>query len=269
MKHVGVTADPKDIATQEQLAPNAFTDLGDVSGAVVLDLGVSRAFKMNLTDNLTLSFSGESPAGIFSEVALWFRGNGHGVTWPTEVKWPKNVPPVLWADAEDLFGLCTGDGGATYSGRVESARFALRGGPVYRYWRIRVTAQGAPAGGWTGVSELELRATVGGPDLTTVDTPVTTTNNYGAPEKLVDGNTNVSDQGWRGDLLPYDIVVDLGEGASVSELAMWPYSEYGYFPAGPMDFTVSGSYDGAEFTLVSTFTDRAFAAASVQTYSLV
>lgn len=128
------------------------------------------------------------------------------------------------------------------------------GGASYRYWRLYITALDS-GGSQAGISEVELRATVGGSDLTTSSTPVTANTYVDNGEEgaypgsaTVDGYTGaygtwLTPSGWPP---PHWVRYDLGIITKVSEIAIYPY-------VSPRDFKVQGSNDDATWTDVKSF----------------
>lgn len=128
------------------------------------------------------------------------------------------------------------------------------GAAAYRYWRIYVQANNAP-GSAIQFTEVELRATAGGADLTTTSTPVTASSSYpGAdyqPTNLVNGNTS-NTSGWASNLISTNqwVRFDLGSAASIAQVAIHPHSS---FTVNPKDFIIQGSNDGTTFTDLKSF----------------
>lgn len=131
---------------------------------------------------------------------------------------------------------------------------------AYRYYRIYITA--TEGGGQVQLVEMELRATLGGSDLTSPATSVTTSSNlipsYGG-DKLVD-NVTVGENLWMSSGTPSVGApqwarFDLGTAQTVLQLAIYPAGgDVGVVTNAPKDFIVQGSSDGTTFTDVKTFT---------------
>jgi hypothetical protein len=65
------------------------------SGSITLDFGSYNVFKITLTGNATLSFT-NAEVGQFRKIDLIQDGTGsRNVTWPTGIRWPDGVTPVL------------------------------------------------------------------------------------------------------------------------------------------------------------------------------
>ncbi|RYF57869.1 MAG: discoidin domain-containing protein [Comamonadaceae bacterium] len=150
---------------------------------------------------------------------------------------------------------------------------------AYRYWRIYVTA----AGGNTNVQilEIELRATLGGADLTTGVTPVTTSSNIAAGytgSKIVDNNL-IGESIWMsGNNLssnPQWARIDLGTAKSVAQLALHPAgyvdgdgNSVGSKDLAPSAFIVQGSNDDSVWTNVKSFSGITYPASVWRTFDL-
>jgi hypothetical protein len=95
------------------------------TGAVSIDLSVSRSARHTLTGNVTYSFSNPSPFGIANKFDLLLTqdATGRTVTWPASVKWANGTAPVVTtASRSFLLSFCSPDGGTTWYG-------VLVGGP--------------------------------------------------------------------------------------------------------------------------------------------
>lgn len=105
--------------------PNFFhpvvTDLGNVSGAVTIDLSLGQRFRMTLTGNVTsMAFSNLPAAGRFADIVLEIVQDGTGgrtVAWPVSGKWPNGIAHVVSSAAgdEDHVGMCVKNAG-TWAG---------------------------------------------------------------------------------------------------------------------------------------------------------
>lgn len=126
--------------------------------------------------------------------------------------------------------------------------------PAYRYWRIYIQANNAP-GSAIQFTEVELRATAGGADLTTTGTPVTASSSYPGteyqPTNLVNGNTS-NTSGWASNVISTNqwVRFDMGSAASIAQVAIHPH---GSVSLNPKDFIIQGSNDGSTFTDVKSF----------------
>ena len=141
---------------------------------------------------------------------------------------------------------------------------------AYRYWRIYVTLTDAGAGsGGVQINEIELRATVGGSDLTTPSTPSSASSTlapgYG-PAQMVNnfllgapwassGSPSVGTPAWAR--------FDLGTAQIVREVAIHPAgkpdeegSSIGSALYAPRNFIIQGSSDDTNFTDVKAFTGQ-------------
>lgn len=94
------------------------TALGNISGAVDIDLSAGPVYTGTLTGNVTLTFTNPPSAGFAAEVVLIFVQDGTGgrtITWPAGTKWPNGIAHVMTAtaDAEDHIGVRIRDAGST------------------------------------------------------------------------------------------------------------------------------------------------------------
>ena len=127
----------------------------------------------------------------------------------------------------------------------------------YIYYRIYVTAN-AGATDYTSIGEIELRATVGGADITTTVTPAWASSQYPSvqtPDKLVNNAYGASTDCWLAANATVPVWVWLQpstDGTYVRELAMWPHPTVPN--RAPGTFTVQGSLDGSTWTDIKTFT---------------
>lgn len=113
MKHVGVTADPKDIAMQNQLG--AFTDLGDVGGSVSLDLENFRSFHIRTVSDLILSSVGVLEDGKLLRLSIHLDSDGSAVTWPASFEWASGLAPGLSSvGSYSIIGADSVDAGTTW-----------------------------------------------------------------------------------------------------------------------------------------------------------
>lgn len=122
--------------------------------------------------------------------------------------------------------------------------------PAYRYWRIYITALN-DGGSQVALTEVELRGTVGGADLTTSSTPVlesSVSGGYYPGVYTVDGYIAsfwISDTG-----VPHWLRYDLGSAEQVAQVAIYPWAAPMYCPR---DFVIQGSADGVSFTNIKSF----------------
>ena len=140
------------------------------------------------------------------------------------------------------------------------ATIGASGATAYRYWRLNVTAPALADQTYAALDEVELRATVGGADLTTTSTPVAVSANAGSlssgliPTNLVDNSIGTPwvSQGLADAVLyPYTLTFDLGSAQTVQQIAI--LSQNGAPGRAPGTFSVQGSNDNVGFTTVNTF----------------
>lgn len=139
------------------------------------------------------------------------------------------------------------------------ATIGASGATAYRYWRLNVTAPALADQTYAALDEVELRATVGGADLTTTSTPVTVSANAGSlgpsnlPTNLVSNDATLwfSQALTDAVLYPYTLTFDLGSAQTVQQIAI--LSQNGAPGRAPGTFSVQGSNDNVGFTTVNTF----------------
>lgn len=80
-------------------------DNGNSSTADTIDWNAGRFQKSTLTDNCTYTFTAPACAGIYVLRVIQDGTGSRTVTWPSSVKWPGNIDPVLTptASAVDVF----------------------------------------------------------------------------------------------------------------------------------------------------------------------
>ncbi len=72
-------------------------------------------FTMDVTQNRTITLKA-APSGCENISILMTNGGDHVITWPTNIHWVGNTPPVLTSAGKDLIHLSTPDGGTTWYG---------------------------------------------------------------------------------------------------------------------------------------------------------
>lgn len=125
---------------------------------------------------------------------------------------------------------------------------------AYRYWAVLVLNNNGDAT-YISCSEVELRAVVGGADLTSPSTPVTVTSGTLFPaSNIVDNNLGtyfltgsgqVTNQRFAFDLITPQKVVQMG----------WRKREAGSASQTPKDLMIQTSTDGATWDTVASFTN--------------
>lgn len=123
----------------------------------------------------------------------------------------------------------------------------------WRYWRIFVQNNNGSASS-IRMAEIELRATVGGADITTTTTPVLASSDDGASlvTNVRDNNTSTVWASGIGSVTNQWVRLDLASAQTVAQVAIFPHSSA--LTAAPKDFIIQGSSDGTNFTDVKTFT---------------
>ena len=99
--------------------------LGNVTGAVSLNLSTARAFSMNLTANITISLDGTLSASVLEQFFLEIVANGFTVTWPTSFAFESQIvstsyasdtltTPVFVGSSKKLLEVTTFNGGTQF-----------------------------------------------------------------------------------------------------------------------------------------------------------
>ncbi len=136
---------------------------------------------------------------------------------------------------------------------------------TWRYWRIFIQTNNGDSQ-YITLSEVQLRGTLGGADLTTSSTPVLASSASSAAANLLDGNlTNV----WAtspNSVTNQWVRFDMGTPTTLAQVAMYPQSTF--LNRAPKDFIIQGSDDGTNFTDVKTFTNVTGWSAAFSTFDL-
>ena len=99
--------------------------LGNVTGAVSLNLSTARAFSMNLTANITISLTGTLSTSVLEQFFLEIVANGFTVTWPTSFAFESQIvstsyasdaltTPVFVGASKKLLSVTTFNGGTQF-----------------------------------------------------------------------------------------------------------------------------------------------------------
>ena len=242
MKHVGVTTDPKDIATQDQLGGGgvACLALHDVEGDITLDLAAAHAFDVTLSGDAVLELTNASQGAISESALLQVRPNGFALTWPDTVRWPNDVAAALSQDGSNLVSLDTFDNGTNWVPSLRATKY-LREFGKYRY--IRIVSGSTVDGNLVQIQTIEIASMPAGTNLLTPASPVTASSSYDpvgyGPHLAVDGLGDTRWSSGYGNVVGAWIQVDLGSLLAVAELRMLCDSYSG--ERAPLSFQVIGS----------------------------
>jgi hypothetical protein len=137
----------------------------------------------------------------------------------------------------------------------------------WRYWRTFIQTNDGNANS-IGIGEIELRATLGGADLTTGSTPALASTSNGG---FVANNVRDNDTGtvWisaTGQVTNQWVRLDLATAKTVAQVAIYPRSAL--LDSAPKDFIIQGSDDGTTFTDVKAFTGVTGWSAAWRTFDL-
>lgn len=108
------------------LAPTV-VDLGDVAGAVDIDMSANVAYQLNATANIALNLTNPPASGNFIPVTLMMTrssGSGATVSFAQTVNWlGGSNPPVLADVLTATASIVSADGGVTYFGQVNGLSY--------------------------------------------------------------------------------------------------------------------------------------------------
>jgi hypothetical protein len=93
-------------------ATMAHVALGNVSGAVPLDLSAAQHFSASLSGAVVFSFT-NTPAGVTGVVLRLTAAGAAAITWPAGTQWPGGSAPAFSAGV-DVIVMLTDDGGTTW-----------------------------------------------------------------------------------------------------------------------------------------------------------
>lgn len=132
------------------------------------------------------------------------------------------------------------------------------GGLSARYWRVYITANDG-SGSYIGMTELELKDTLGGTDLTSA---ALASANAAASSSVNASNTeamafdNSSGNGWLGWVAPQWIRWDFGAGNDKTIRQITIRGSWNAPSASPKDFELQRSGNGTDWTTVLTVTGQ-------------
>lgn len=119
---------------------------------------------------------------------------------------------------------------------------------AYRWFRVFIAS--TPGGNYCAIGEIELRATLGGADLTTTSTPVYAASSFSStpPPRAVDNILNDASRVWINDNTGYPtwFALDMGTPQTVVQVAMAPQPTESGTPRldrSPNNFVIQGSND--------------------------
>ena len=104
-----------------------FKDYGNVSGGTAINCSEGNNFRIRLTGSTSLSFNtvpvdnNDSNKDIYTLTLITENGGGgHGLSWPSSVKWPGGTVPARTTanGAQDVWVLITYDGGSNWYGSL-------------------------------------------------------------------------------------------------------------------------------------------------------
>jgi hypothetical protein len=83
-----------------------------------MDLSTFNAHYVALSGATTFAFSNAGNGAAYPVSLLISNGGNYTVTWPSSVKWPGGVAPVLTVGGTDLLAFITHDAGINWRGVV-------------------------------------------------------------------------------------------------------------------------------------------------------
>lgn len=105
----------------ENTLTQKYTALGNITGAISLDVSEFQNYSGTLTGNITLSFTGLPVTDTFLSVSLYIKQDvigGKVVTFPASVKWDSGVAPnpIINPNVDYLYNFISFDRGVTWLG---------------------------------------------------------------------------------------------------------------------------------------------------------
>lgn len=91
-----------------------FVNLGEVSGAVALDMSAGLVFRFTPTGDVTISVT-NVPAGSSRIQVLVDDAGAHSITWPVSFTWDAGSEPTLPASGRTTVDVFTADGGTAWT----------------------------------------------------------------------------------------------------------------------------------------------------------
>lgn len=111
LARAGGTMTGKVIQKNEEYAR---VDLGNISGAVTVDLSTGNFFHATVTGNVTgVTITNAVSGNVAFFVLELTNGGAFTVTWGSAFKWPGGAAPSLTVSGVDLLAFYTRDGGTT------------------------------------------------------------------------------------------------------------------------------------------------------------
>ena len=129
----------------------------------------------------------------------------------------------------------------------------------HRFWRLLMTSPGSDPD-WYSLQEIELRGSIGGPDLTSSALAVAsaignTWYETGPPDRAFDNNLiDYAFRAWVAPIITDQYVGwDFGSPVSVAEVAALPQARTELISRAPSGFKVQASSDATSWTDVASF----------------
>lgn len=95
------------------------TALGNISGAVAIDMSLGNHFTATATGNVTFTITNPPASGKYGGFDLDLtNGGAYAMSFPASVKWAGGTQPTLTASGVDCMSFPTANGGTTYRGSL-------------------------------------------------------------------------------------------------------------------------------------------------------
>lgn len=104
--------------------------IGNITGAVTVDLSLGNHYEATLTGNVTFTFTNYSPTGNAMPIILYLKQDGTGgrtVTFPASWVWANGSAPSFTTTAgrtDEIVGI-TRNGGTSVSGSVRGLNYNI------------------------------------------------------------------------------------------------------------------------------------------------
>ena len=139
------------------------------------------------------------------------------------------------------------------------------------FWRVHITSSAASGYDFSGIAEVEMRATVGGADQCSGGTAISDSQFDTSTYAQTNAFDNNSATRWTSTdtAFPHWIRYQFASAVSVAQLSLQAPHITGEAPNSPRDFTLQWSDDGSAWTTVLTVTGQpAWAASEIRLFTV-
>lgn len=199
-----------------------------------------------------LAYEFASPKAIVQAKVI--KSSGGNTPGPFKIQWSDDGEN--WTDASPLLAV------RRWLSTGVAQKFAV-GFDLKSYWRIYVTANNGS--GYTTISEVELRGSVGGADLTEPSGASRDDSNFGGFDSTYAFNNSTADYWVSSGGLPHWIWYAFGEHVDVAEVSMRNWSNTSESPG---NFKIQSSPDGFTWTDELTVTGETWSSNQTKTYTI-